>query len=31
MVYQVEYVFQIKQDVNVNLFNMITRINESKH
>ena len=30
MICQVEYKFQIKKDVNLNVFNMITWINESK-
>ena len=28
--YSLKYVFQIKQDLNLSLFNMITDINESK-
>ena len=30
MICWVEYVFQIKQDVNLNVFNMVTRINGSE-
>ena len=28
MTYPIKYVFQIKQDLNLSVFNMITRINE---
>ena len=30
MTYLIKYVFQIKQDLNLSIFNMITGINESK-
>ena len=30
MIYLIKYVFQIKQDLNLSVFNMITGINESK-
>ena len=30
MIYLITYVFQIKQDLNLSLFNMITGITESK-
>ena len=30
MIYLIEYVFQIKQDLNLSLFNITTEINESK-
>ena len=30
MIYLTKYVFQIKQDLNINVFNMLTGINESK-
>ena len=30
MTYLIRYVFQIKQDLNLSVFNMITGINESK-
>ena len=30
MTYLIEYAFQIKQDLNLSVFNMITDVNESK-
>ena len=30
MIHQLEYVLQIKQDINSNVYNMISGINESK-
>ena len=30
MTYLIEYVFQMKQDLNLRVFNIVTEINESK-